>query len=82
MEENELNTEIGLPNDLISELKAVYKTMHPTQFVFDVARKMKKEDPTYIYGSDDTYAYKCTCVFDATLRGEGYNNQKKESKSN
>ena len=82
MEENELNAEIGLPNDLISELKAVYKTMHPTQFVFDVARKMKKEDPTYIYCSDDTYAYKCTCVFDATLRGEGYNNQKKESKSN
>lgn len=81
MEDNTLNSEIGVPTLLIQELKKVFRTMHPTQFVFDVVRKFKMEAPLYTYGSDDTYAYKCVCKFDDAIEVEGYNNQKKEAKS-
>lgn len=81
MEENTLNSSIGVPNNLIQEIKNVYRTMHPTQFVFDVVRKFKMEAPLYTYASDDTYAYKCICKFDDSIEVRGYNNQKKEAKS-
>ena len=81
MKQNVLNTSIGLPTLLIEELKNVFKQKHPTQFIFDIAAKMKKDYPTYVYSNDDTLKYKCSCTFDNTITGEGYNDQKKEAKS-
>ena len=43
MKQNVLNTSIGLPTLLIEELKTVFKQKHPTQFIFDIAAKMKKD---------------------------------------
>ena len=81
MKQNVLNTSIGLPTLLIEELKNVFKQKHPTQFIFDIAAKMKKDYPTYVYSNDDTLKYKGSCTFDNTIKGEGYNDQKKEAKS-
>ena len=81
MKPNVLNTSIGLPTLLIEELKTVFENKHPTQFIFDIAAKMKIGYPLHKYATDDTFKYKCICLFDNRIIGEGYNDQKKEAKS-